>query len=422
MTIGRRTLAALLGLTLLFSFGLAWSGQRQIQKVNILMPAPFADATAELVQRFNRDHRGSIALRVTRGPRDTEAISDLAISSLLLGRPPFDALLMDVTWLAKYAAAGWLEPLDSFFDSEEIDALVEGARLGNHYDSVLYRWPLIADVGLLYWRKDLMDTPPRTPDQLSGLGSQLIADGAVNTGFVWQGRQYEGLSCDFVEMLSAFGGSWLNPQSGEPSLDSPEALEAVAWMRSLISEGISPKAVTNYSESESLQAFKAGDAALMRNWPYAWAELQKPDSAVRGQVGVTLMVSNEGDRSAATLGSWGLSLLKGSDHPEAVIEAIRFLTSREAQRERFRNQGYTPTDRSLFRDPEMLELSPILPDLEQALSHAVPRPPTPLYAQLSDVLQRQLSSVLTADVAIEQAMTKAQRNSQTIVEAAGGAS
>ena len=422
MTIGRRTLAALLGLTLLFSFGLAWSGQRQIQKVNILMPAPFADATAELVQRFNRDHRGSIALQVTRGPRDTEAISDLAISSLLLGRPPFDALLMDVTWLAKYAAAGWLEPLDSFFDSEEIDALVEGARLGNHYDGVLYRWPLIADVGLLYWRKDLMDTPPRTPDQLSGLGSQLIADGAVNTGFVWQGRQYEGLSCDFVEMLSAFGGSWLNPQSGEPSLDSPEAQEAVAWMRSLINEGISPKAVTNYSESESLQAFKAGDAALMRNWPYAWAELQKPDSAVRGQVGVTLMVSNEGDRSAATLGSWGLSLLKGSDHPEAVIEAIRFLTSREAQRERFRNQGYTPTDRSLFRDPEMLELSPILPDLEQALSHAVPRPPTPLYAQLSDVLQRQLSSVLTDDVAIEQAMTKAQRNSQTIVEAAGGAS
>ena len=422
MTIGRRTLAALLGLTLLFSFGLAWSGQRQIQKVNILMPAPFADATAELVQRFNRDHRGSIALRVTRGPRDTEAISDLAISSLLLGRPPFDALLMDVTWLAKYAAAGWLEPLDSFFDSEEIDALVEGARLGNHYDGVLYRWPLIADVGLLYWRKDLMDTPPRTPDQLIVLGSQLIAEGAVNTGFVWQGRQYEGLSCDFVEMLSAFGGSWLNPQSGEPSLDSPEALEAVAWMRRLINEGISPKAVTNYSESESLQAFKAGDAALMRNWPYAWAELQKPDSAVRGQVGVTLMVSNEGDRSAATLGSWGLSLLKGSDHPEAVIEAIRFLTSREAQRERFRNQGYTPTDRSLFRDPEMLELSSILPDLEQALSHAVPRPPTPLYAQLSDVLQRQLSSVLTDDVAIEQAMTKAQRNSQTIVEAAGGAS
>ena len=69
----------------------------------------------------------------------------------------------------------------------------------------------------------------------------------------------------------------------------------------------------------------------------------------------------------------------------------------------------------------MMELSPILPDLEQALTHAVPRPPTPLYAQLSDVLQRQLSAVLTDDVAVEQAMNKAQLNSMTIVEAAGGA-
>jgi len=36
-------------------------------------------------------------------------------------------------------------------------------------------------------------------------------------------------------------------------------------------------------------------------------------------------------------------------------------------------------------------------------------------------LQRQLSAVLTDDVAVEQAMNKAQLNSMTIVEAAGGA-
>ena len=195
---------------------------------------------------------------------------------------------------------------------------------------------------------------PRTPDQLSGIGSRLIDDGGEQC-IRLAGTSVRGFGCDFVEMLSAFGGSWLNPQTGEPRSIS-EALEAVAWMRSLIQEGISPKAVTNYSESESLQAFKAGDAALMRNWPYAWAELQKSDSAVRGQVGVTLMVHEEGHQPAATLGAGG-SLLKGSDHPQAVIEAIRYLTSPEAQRQRFRNQGYTPTDRSLFRDPEMLELS-----------------------------------------------------------------
>ena len=41
-------------------------------------------------------------------------MSDLAISSLLLGDSPYDLLLMDVTWTAKYAAAGWLLPLDDW--------------------------------------------------------------------------------------------------------------------------------------------------------------------------------------------------------------------------------------------------------------------------------------------------------------------
>ena len=79
---------------------------RQADSVSILMPAPFADATAELVRTFNKEHEGRIHLNVIRGPLETESISDLAISSLLLGDTPFDGLLMDVTWVSKYAKAG----------------------------------------------------------------------------------------------------------------------------------------------------------------------------------------------------------------------------------------------------------------------------------------------------------------------------
>ena len=79
---------------------------KQPDNVSILMPAPFADSSAELVKAFNRQHQGRIHLDVIRGPLETEAISDLAISSLLLGDTPFDGLLMDVTWVPKYAKAG----------------------------------------------------------------------------------------------------------------------------------------------------------------------------------------------------------------------------------------------------------------------------------------------------------------------------
>ena len=96
---------------------------RQPDHVSILMPAPFADSTVDLVKSFNQQHHGRIHLNVIRGPLETEAISDLAISSLLLGDTPFDGLLMDVTWVPKYAKAGWLESLDNYFSNNEVSAL-----------------------------------------------------------------------------------------------------------------------------------------------------------------------------------------------------------------------------------------------------------------------------------------------------------
>ena len=420
MPLMRRLLLTLIGLLLAGSIG--WSGLQRPEEISILMPAPFADATVDQVKQFNADHSGRIVLNVIRGPRDTESISDLAISSLLLGTPPFDALLVDVTWLPKYVAADWLQPLDPWFDDADVDALVAGARLGNSVNGDLYRWPFGADVGLLYWRKDLMPEPPRTASDLIQIASRLRADGKVKEGFVWQGRQYEGLSCNFVEFLSAFGGTWLDPVTGQPELDSKAARATVHWMQQLIREGTSPLAVSNYAEPETLQAFKAGDAALMRNWPYAWAELQSDSSAVKGRVGVTTMVAEPGASPAATLGSWGFSLLRGSQHQQATAEAIRALTSSQAQRDRFLQQGYTPTEASLFEDPELLEASPVLTQLKEGLAIAVPRPITPIYAQMSDLLQRQLSGVLTEKRDPDQAMEQLQGATITLLRSAGGES
>ena len=129
-------------LALVMALGaLIGSASFRAEEVSILMPSSFTDASADLVKAFNREHRGRIHLSLIRGPLNTESISDLAISSLLLGDAPFDALLMDITWLPKYAAAGWLEPLDPWFDQGEQEQLVQGARLGNDYDCLLYTSP-----------------------------------------------------------------------------------------------------------------------------------------------------------------------------------------------------------------------------------------------------------------------------------------
>ena len=83
-------------------------------------------------------------------------------------------------------------------------------------------------------------------------------------------------------------------------------------------------------------------------------------------------------------------------------------------------KGYTPTQQSLFTDPALTDRSPVLPDIGKALDVAIERPPTPLYAQLSDVLQRRLSAVLTGEQPVQPAMDEAQASSEVILKSAGG--
>ena len=410
------TLGCLLG-SLLLSVAL-WAKPAP-EPVSILMPAPFADATAELVETFNREHPG-IALSVTRGPLETEAVSDLAISSLLLGNSPYDVLLMDVTWTPKYAKAGWLEPLEAWLGADALEDLAPGAELGNAFDGHLWRFPLVADMGLLFWRTDLMEAPPRTPAELEAISRSLQQEGRVRWGYVWEGRQYEGLSCTYLEVLRGFGGRWL--RDGSPDLNSNAAIAASQWLRHLVDVGITPPAVANMAEPEALQTFETGDAAFMRNWPYAWAELNRNGSLLAGKVGITTMVSEPQEPHVATQGSWGLSVLSSSQHKQAAVEALQFLTSTAAQKQLNLNWGYTPTRLSVFEDPELIRANPVLPELQAALAAAVLRPVTPIYAQLSDLLYREVNTVITGEVAAAPAMETLQRNSIQLERSTGGIS
>ncbi|MBW4529484.1 MAG: extracellular solute-binding protein [Aphanothece saxicola GSE-SYN-MK-01-06B] len=422
----RRRPAVLGLLAVLLLVLLSASGQRAVQAVaaepvpiRVLMPAPLADAVAGPVAHFNASGSG-VAVEVIRGPLDTETISDLAISSLLLGEAPFDLLLVDVSWLPKYVAAGWFVPLESWFGPDVLAAMEPGARLGNGLGEHLWRLPLTGDTGLLYWRTDLMPRPPRDTSELVAISRDLQRRDKVRWGYLWQGRQYEGLSCVMVEMLQGFGARWWDGATERTELDSPEAVAAADWLAGLLRDGVSPRAVANYAENDALQSFAAGEAAFLRNWPYAWREIEKGEGSVKGKVGVTPMVGAPGEQGGGTLGTWGLSLIKGSPHPEEAVAVIRWLTGPVVQRQLALEQGYAPTWSALYDDPDLQRRAPLLAVQRQALQHPQLRPPTPAYAQLSDLLARQVNGLLTGQGTGEQAMATAQRQSLQVLRSLAG--
>ena len=384
----------------------------------VLLPGSERPFWEPIARRFEREHPG-VRVDLVEGPQSTDLRENIYTASLLARDPTFDLVYMDVTWTAKFAAAGWLVPLDSSVAPAEREVFLPAALGAGVYEGRLYRLPVRTDVGLLYFRKDLLRAaglpPPQTFAELTRAAHRLQSPPSV-WGFVWQGKQYEGLVCDFLEVLRGCGGFWVDPATLEVGLDRPQAIEALTFMISCVrGEPVSPPGVTTYEEEESRRLFQDGRAIFLRSWPYAWQLAQRPDSPLRGRVGVVPMVHAPGGRSSATLGGWGLGVSAFSHHPRLAVEFIRALTSLPGQRALCAPTGYAPARKEAYADPELLAANPFLSELARLHDYAALRPPIPRYALASDILQRHLSAVLSGSGRAADALRDAAKETRVML-------
>jgi multiple sugar transport system substrate-binding protein len=253
---------------------------------------------------------------------------------------------------------------------------------------------------MLYWRTDLLDGPPRSLEELASTAAAAQARAGLPYGFVWQGARYEGLVCVFLEHLGCFGGRILDDR-GRVQVDSPAALAALRFMtRSIRETRIVPEAVLTWQEEQTRFAFQNGDAVYMRNWPYAYPLMaDSSESAVAGKFAIAPMPPAANGAPTAALGGSLLAINAQSKHPEAAYAVIEYLTRPEQMRERAEVAGQYPTRRELYYDGSLTDLLPIPPEqVRTVIENAVPRPSTPVYTELSSLLQIRLHRALSGQV------------------------
>ncbi len=388
--------------------------------LNLLMTAPDAQTWKQTVVKDFEAKNPGIRVNVIEGPNATNLIEDMYTSAFVLGDSPYDLVNMDVIWTPKFAAAGWLMDLSDRMTKEQLSVFSPKDVDGGRYEGKLYRIPMRSDVGMLYYRKDLLKSagfnPPETFADLLKISKALKEKDKVNWGYLWQGKQYEGLAAMFVEVLQGFGGYWVNPDTLEVGLDQPESIKAIAFLQETIQEGIAPAGVTTYQEEETRRIFQNGEAAFVRNWPYAWPLGNADDSPVKGKIAIKPMVGTPGQNGGACLGGWGLGIAKNSKHPEEAWKAIQYFTSEAAQRKFILQAGFVPSRRSLFTDPQIVAKYPHYPEILRVVDQAVLRPPIAQYAQASDILQRYLSSALTNRMNPEKAMKAAAAETKRLLK------
>jgi ABC-type glycerol-3-phosphate transport system substrate-binding protein len=368
--------------------------------------------------RFAAQHPGvDVSIRIT--PDAANQRHQLYVQWLNAHVPEPDVLQLDIVWTAEFAAAGWIRP----FDDGAVDAadFFPAAVQADRWRGVLYAVPWFVDAGLLYWRTDLIAEAPATLDALRTDALRARRERGVANGLVWTGARYEGLVTVFIEYLTACGGRVID-ERGNIVVDSPEAVRALTFMRdSLGDEGFVPVSVLTWQEEQVRFAFQNGQAAFMRNWPYAWTLLQdERRSRVANKIRVAAMPAAAGGQPSAALGGAQLAINRYTHEPELAAALVEFLTAPAQMLERARVATQLPARRSLYESDELARILPMpIADIRAALEATVARPVTPVYSEMSEILQIHLHRVLTLQEQPSDALHDAAREIRVLLERSG---
>lgn len=416
----RPPLLALFALTLaavLFFFVLPALTQQPVALTMLMQGQDIAN-WKPFVREFEQKNP-DIRINLVEGPFDTNLIENLYTSAFLLGDSPYDIINMDIVWVPKFAAAGWVIDLTDKIAPKQLAKFIPGNVEGGRYRGRLYRIPHASDAGMLYYRKDILEqagiAAPTTFEEMASISQNLQKQGKTTWGYLWQGKQYEGVSAMFVEVLAGFGGFWANPETFEVGLDRPESIKAVEFLKSTIASRISPPGVTTYGEEETRLLFQSGQSVFLRNWPYVWRLANAEGSKVRGKIAIAPMLSSTGQQGGSCLGGWGWGISKTSKHPEQAWRAIQYLTSEATQRKFILETGLIPSYKALFTDKQIAAKYPHYPQLLKVVEKPALRPPLAQYAQASDILQRYLSAAFTGRMSSEKAMKAAASETRNLL-------
>jgi len=401
---------AVLGLCFVFVIGLSTFSLAEKTTITALIGPDTTGFDHTVVNLFEKENP-NIHVELIEGPHSTDAREEMYIRASEAKESPYDLVWCDIIWIPPLAAKGYLLPLDNYLDINQLYAQHFKATVdGSVWKGKVYRVPAMSDAGLIYYRKDLLAkggfSPPETFDDLTSTAQKLQDPARGLWGFVFQGAEYEGLDCFYLEWLWGNGGYYYDPKTRKVGIDSPEGIGATKLLVDLIYKyKITPKDVLAFQEEESRHFFQNGKSVFLRNWPYVWILANKPDVPVAGKIGAKPEVHAPGQKPYATQGGWGFAISNfiESEKISAAVKFARYHASYKIQKLSVKIAGRDASMRAIYYDPEVLKWNPHFAWLRDVLEHTRWRPATPIWPELSDIMAKYLHKAMIKELTPEEA-------------------
>lgn len=328
-----------------------------------------------------------------------------------------DFIHVDSFWVGNFLDAGLLQPLDDLLPADELAEFYDFTRDVTVRDGRQYAiWPE-TDARFLYYRQDLIDTPPETWDELIEIAVAMNEEHGIH-GYLTNAGQGEGASNENTwPYLWAQGGEIFDEENDfRPVLGEGEnrdiMISIYSFMRRLVDSGASPEAIIGFPGFDPIMAeVRADNVAMMINGSWALGQLQDIVEDADEKWGFTSIPQRERGQRANSNGGWAWAIL--TDDPERQQVALSYIMENvagaEAMAARSQVYGYIPTRRDVFEEDPFFSNDPIQQIFAAELVHGRARPATSLYPAISDLNARALGSVLTGSASPEEAVDRLQR-------------
>jgi multiple sugar transport system substrate-binding protein len=334
--------------------------------------------------------------------------------TLSQGTDAYDVASMDDPWIPQFAGNHFLVNLDELY-------LNAGMTVNDQFQPQLLNlgnWPpgeglralpWLGNVQVFAWRNDLIATRPNTWDEVVAMAQQVKAGSSGVFGYAIRGAAGNPATTSFLPITRGFGRDVLSP-TFEPQLATEQALAAL--QTSLKLRDTAPPGVENVQHADVGRYMFTGVTAMSGDiWPDQLLQMFDPSiSNVVGKIDIGAEPSQAGVQPANMTGTWLLGIPLGSRNKERAFDFIHWFTGYDQQKRLLLSYNNPPTLSPLFGDPEAVAKFPFLPGLLAAAEKAVPRPRTPFYSGVEDIIGRYVSQAIAGQTPPDQALQSAQKD------------
>lgn len=391
----KRKIAYLLTALMLVACFSGWTNTSAAEKtvIKFAAQADSTPATQALIDSFNAS-QSKYEVQWAQFTNDSAQMHDQLLTSLSSGSSEYDVISMDVVWAGEFAGAGYLSPIDKNMMAAGLKkaAFNSGSMTAGNYMGKQYTLPFFPDLGLLYFRSDIVSKADAaklvsgkyTYKDLAAMAKKYKGKAGTTDGFVYQSKQYEGLTCNVTEFTKGY----------------KDIKGGLQTMKDFTKSNFVPKNILSYTEGETHNSFIGGKSVFARNWPYQYGMIMGKSSSIKpSQVGVAPLPNG------GSVGGWLLGINKNSKNAEGAWAFLNYAAGAKGQKVMATKGGYVPGFNALLTDKDVLKANKMLQfeGFKNAVKTTISRPVSAEYSKVSDAIQINVHKFLSGGQDINKA-------------------